>query len=59
MASKIVKQTGHIVNGATGSRLITGNHSLYNELEEILAKFHRTEDALVFNSGYDANLGFF
>lgn len=59
MASKIVKQTGHIVNGATGSRLITGNHSLYNELEEMLAKFHRTEDALVFNSGYDANLGFF
>lgn len=46
-------------NGATGSRLITGNHHLYSELENYLANFHQVESALVFNSGYDANIGFF
>lgn len=48
-----------IQNGATGSRLLSGNHALYKELEEHIARFHDTEMALVFNSGYDANLGFF
>ncbi|MES2412019.1 MAG: pyridoxal phosphate-dependent aminotransferase family protein [Bacteroidota bacterium] len=47
------------VNGATGSRLLSGNHPLYNEAEEYLSKFHRAEAALIFNSGYDANVGFF
>ncbi len=47
------------VNGATGSRLLSGNHLLYKELETMLATFHQVESALVFNSGYDANLGFF
>lgn len=46
-------------NGSTGSRLISGNHALYNELENYLASFHQVESALVFNSGYDANIGFF
>ncbi|MFS4492456.1 aminotransferase class I/II-fold pyridoxal phosphate-dependent enzyme [Maribacter sp. 2308TA10-17] len=46
-------------NGATGSRLLSGNHNLYAELERQLTKFHKTESALVFNSGYDANIGFF
>lgn len=46
-------------NGATGSRLLSGNHSLYVELERQLTKFHKSESALVFNSGYDANIGFF
>ncbi len=46
-------------NGSTGSRLISGNHPLYNELENYLASFHQVESALVFNSGYDANIGFF
>ncbi|TVZ58108.1 8-amino-7-oxononanoate synthase [Flavobacteriaceae bacterium MAR_2010_105] len=46
-------------NGATGSRLLTGNHSLYNELETKLCKVNNCESALVFNSGYDANIGFF
>ena len=47
------------VNGATGSRLLSGNHNLYNEAEDYIAKFHRVEAALIFNSGYDANVGFF
>ena len=46
-------------NGATGSRLISGNHPLYLELENYLSNFHQVESALVFNSGYDANIGFF
>jgi len=46
-------------NGATGSRLLSGNHVLYTETEDFIAQFHQTEAALIFNSGYDANLGFF
>jgi 8-amino-7-oxononanoate synthase len=46
-------------NGATGSRLLSGNHTLYTETEEYIAQFHQTESALIFNSGYDANVGFF
>ncbi|TCI93129.1 aminotransferase class I/II-fold pyridoxal phosphate-dependent enzyme [Tenacibaculum sp. M341] len=47
------------INGATGSRLISGNHSLYKETESLIAEFHNSEKAIIFNSGYDANLGFF
>lgn len=47
------------VNGATGSRLLSGNHSVYPETEEYIARFHQAEAALIFNSGYDANVGFF
>lgn len=50
---------GIIQNGATGSRLLSGNHALYKALEEHIARFHDSDAALVFNSGYDANLGFF
>ncbi len=46
-------------NGATGSRLLSGNHDLYPETEEMLTEFYNAEAALVFNSGYDANIGFF
>ncbi|MFC6857903.1 aminotransferase class I/II-fold pyridoxal phosphate-dependent enzyme [Zunongwangia atlantica] len=46
-------------NGATGSRLISGNHKLYEIAEDFLAEFHKAEAALLFNSGYDANIGFF
>ncbi|MFQ6603179.1 aminotransferase class I/II-fold pyridoxal phosphate-dependent enzyme [Flavobacterium sp. C3NV] len=46
-------------NGASGSRLISGNHSLYQIAETFIAEFHDAESALIFNSGYDANVGFF
>jgi len=46
-------------NGATGSRLLTGNHTLYKEAEDFISTFHKSETALIFNSGYDANVGFF
>lgn len=48
-----------IQNGATGSRLLSGNHSLYQKAESFIAEFHDVETALIFNSGYDANIGFF
>jgi 8-amino-7-oxononanoate synthase len=47
-----------LVNGASGSRLISGNHILYPITEDIIAQFHLSEAALIFNSGYDANVGF-
>ncbi|TGD57578.1 aminotransferase class I/II-fold pyridoxal phosphate-dependent enzyme [Flavobacterium humi] len=47
------------INGATGSRLLSGNHSLYGEAEDYIAAFHQSGSALIFNSGYDANVGFF
>nr|WP_315205322.1 pyridoxal phosphate-dependent aminotransferase family protein [uncultured Flavobacterium sp.] len=46
-------------NGATGSRLLSGNHKLNQETEDFIASFHKSQTALIFNSGYDANLGFF
>jgi 8-amino-7-oxononanoate synthase len=45
--------------GATGSRLISGNTKFCEDLEKRIAKFHHAEAGLIFNSGYDANLGVF
>ena len=44
-------------NGATGSRLLSGNSSYALQVEEFLASIFKGESALVFNSGYVANLG--
>ncbi|SCY35687.1 8-amino-7-oxononanoate synthase [Nonlabens sp. Hel1_33_55] len=44
-------------HGATGSRLLTGQTEICQQLEQKIAAFHKTESALIFNSGYDANLG--
>ena len=43
--------------GSGASRLISGNMALHEELEERLAEFKGTESALVFNSGFQANMG--
>ena len=43
--------------GSTGSRLVTGNTELHEEFEDALAGFVGAESALVFSSGYTANLG--
>jgi 8-amino-7-oxononanoate synthase len=43
--------------GAGASRLVTGSHPPYTILERLLAEFKGTERALVFGSGYLANLG--
>ncbi|MEH0158561.1 8-amino-7-oxononanoate synthase [Limibacter armeniacum] len=43
--------------GAASSRLLGGNHELYSQLESVVAKSYNREAALLFNSGYHANLG--
>ncbi|KAJ3340895.1 hypothetical protein HDU91_000785 [Kappamyces sp. JEL0680] len=45
--------------GATGSRLLSGQSREIEDLEGFLSDFHQAEDALVFNSGFDANFGLF
>ena len=53
-ALKGTKQYG---TGSGGSRLVSGTFPLFIELERSLAKFKNTEKALVFNTGYMANVG--
>ncbi|MBD2449788.1 8-amino-7-oxononanoate synthase [Nostoc sp. FACHB-152] len=43
--------------GSTGSRLLSGHRELHRELEIAIASLKQTEDAIVFSSGYLANLG--
>jgi 8-amino-7-oxononanoate synthase len=58
-AEKILTEFNLMRNGATGSRLLSGNHQLFAPAEDFIANFHSAESALIFNSGYDANVGFF
>lgn len=44
-------------SGATGSRLLAGNTQFVEDLEQEIADFHGAESGLIFNSGYDANVG--
>jgi len=44
-------------NGATGSRLLAGQTELADDVETELAHFYQSERSLIFNSGYDANIG--
>lgn len=43
--------------GATGARLISGTNTLHRQFEQALARFKKTEDSLLFSSGWDANIG--
>jgi 8-amino-7-oxononanoate synthase len=43
--------------GSTGSRLLSGHRDLHHQLESAIAALKQTEKALVFSSGYLANLG--
>ena len=53
-AIKAIEKYG---TGSGGSRLISGSHILFAKLEQALAEFKSTEKALVFNTGYMANVG--
>lgn len=53
---KKIKQISIRRNGATGSRLLSGNSLLAEALEAKLANFFNSQSTLVFNSGYSANL---
>lgn len=49
---------GHSLrHGSGGSRLLAGNYPLIEETESSIASFHEAEAGLIFNSGYDANVG--
>jgi len=52
-----VQATETFGTGSGGSRLTTGTTPIHNDLETALAKFKGTESALLFNTGYMANLG--
>ncbi len=52
-----IAATKEFGTGATGSRLVSGHRDLHRQLEVALANLKQTEDALVFSSGYLANLG--
>ena len=43
--------------GSGGSRLTTGSYDLHRELEDKISSFKGTEGALIFNTGYMANIG--
>ncbi|HET8885045.1 MAG TPA: pyridoxal phosphate-dependent aminotransferase family protein [Salinimicrobium sp.] len=58
-ANDFLQSKKSLLNGATGSRLISGNYELYTEAEAFFSNVFNAENALIFNSGYDANLGFF
>ncbi len=58
ITSEILSQE-HDVIGATGSRLLSGNGPLYHSVEEQIASLHDQSKALLFNSGYNANVGLF
>lgn len=47
------------ITGSTGSRLISGNSKVVEGVERQLALHFQSEAALIFNSGYDANVGLF
>jgi 8-amino-7-oxononanoate synthase len=44
-------------HGSTGSRLLSGNYEMIEEAEKQIAHFHDSPAGLIYNSGYDANLG--
>ncbi|MDK7114617.1 aminotransferase class I/II-fold pyridoxal phosphate-dependent enzyme [Staphylococcus pettenkoferi] len=54
--TKSVKQYG---NNLASSRLVSGNSMLYTEIEQLLSQYFDFEEAVIMNSGYDANLALF
>lgn len=56
---KELDQLGKVSLGSSGSRLLAGNSDYAEVLESRLAAFHETEASLIYNSGYDANVGLF
>ncbi|HWB25524.1 MAG TPA: 8-amino-7-oxononanoate synthase [Chitinophagaceae bacterium] len=54
---RIAETQPGLLTSATGSRLLAGNSSFTEETETLIAGFHDSDTALIFNSGYDANTG--
>ncbi|WP_312174383.1 pyridoxal phosphate-dependent aminotransferase family protein [Chryseobacterium sp.] len=56
---KTIQKNPDLLKGSTGSRLISGNTDVVTETEEFIAKEHQYEAAILFSSGYNANLALF
>lgn len=56
LAESVDRQSDYALTSSS-SRLLTGNHPLYDQLEEKLATIYQRDAGLVFNSGYHANTG--
>lgn len=54
---QLLDSTGAIQNGSGGSRLLSGNSQVAEDTENFLARVCRADSALLFNSGYMANVG--
>lgn len=57
ISKQLIVRDGVVARGATGSRLVSGTSEEHQKLEEMLARFHQTESALLFGSGFEANVG--
>ncbi len=57
--NRLQQKQGKQLNGSTGSRLLSGNSDTILEFEHWYAGETAAESALIFNSGYDANVGLF
>jgi 8-amino-7-oxononanoate synthase len=53
----VIESSDIHLSGAKASRLISGNSDLHEEIEQLLAAYHHAPTGLLFNSGYDANVG--
>ncbi|HAN40178.1 MAG TPA: 8-amino-7-oxononanoate synthase [Chitinophagaceae bacterium] len=55
--NRLLQNPAHVTSGSAGSRLLAGNTSFAVRLEQQIATFHQADAALLYNSGYDANVG--
>ncbi len=54
---KMAEEASGFTSASINSRLVTGNREYCEQLEYDIARFHRAEAGLIFNTGYMANLG--
>jgi 8-amino-7-oxononanoate synthase len=59
MVEEELRTNNGYLTGSTGSRLLSGNTDYAEKLEREIAVYHRSESGLIYNSGYDANIGLF
>ena len=57
LIEKRLSEKSLLKHGSAGSRLLAGNYPLIEDTEKAIATFHDAPSGLIFNSGFDANLG--